>query len=312
MKAGYSNDLFLSSSLVIFYRKSGCLEGAHFVFGQLTLPNIVRKSVLMKLLVCLRRWGGVKMNSFTFSSVLKACRKLTDDGYYGRQVHAKAIKLGVNLKSYVQCGLVDMYGKFGLVRNARRVFEMNGVKKNAACWNAMLNAYIQHASCIEVVKAGYSNDLFLSSSLVIFYRKSGCLEGDGGGVKKNSFTFSSVLKACRKLTDDGYYGRQVHAKAIKLGVNLKSYVQCGLVDMYGKFGLVRNARRVFVMNGVKKNAACWNAMLNAYIQHGSCIEVVKVLYVMKGGGLEPRESLVNAVWFFCGSTNLENKFDKMF
>ncbi|CAK9152927.1 unnamed protein product [Ilex paraguariensis] len=155
MKAGYSNDLFLSSSLVIFYGKSGCLEGAHFVFGQLTLPNIVRKSVLMKLLVCLRRWGGVKMNSFTFSSVLKACRKLTDDGYYGRQVHAKAIKLGVNLKSYVQCGLVDMYGKFGLVRNARRVFEMNGVKKNAACWNAMLNAYIQHASCIEVVKVLY-------------------------------------------------------------------------------------------------------------------------------------------------------------
>ncbi|CAK9179428.1 unnamed protein product [Ilex paraguariensis] len=76
---------------------------------------------------------------------------------------------------------------------------------------------------------------------------------------------------------------------------LVSWMVCGLVDMYGKFGLVRDARRMFEMNGVKKNAACWNAMLNTYIQHGCCIEAVKVLYEMKGGGLEPRESLVNEV-----------------
>ncbi|CAK9170313.1 unnamed protein product [Ilex paraguariensis] len=164
MKAGYSNDLFLSSTLVSFYGKLGCLEGADFVFDQTSgrntvvwtayIANYCKEERFDEVIGVFKEMGreGVKKNSFTFSSVLKACGKLRDDGYCGRQVHANTIKLGVNLKSYVQCGLVDMYGKFGLVRDARRVFEMNGVKKNAACWNAMLNAYIQHGCCIEAVK----------------------------------------------------------------------------------------------------------------------------------------------------------------
>ncbi|CAK9168546.1 unnamed protein product [Ilex paraguariensis] len=76
------------------------------------------------------------------------------------------------------------------------------------------------------------------------------------------------------MRDGGYCGQQVHANAINLGVNLKSYVQCGLVDMYGKFGLVKDARRVFEIN-----AACWDAMLHGFIQHGLCVEAIKVLHM---------------------------------
>lgn len=43
------------------------------------------------------------------------------------------LKFGVVSKRYVQCGLVDMYSKVGLVTYAKRVFDMNQDRINGAC-----------------------------------------------------------------------------------------------------------------------------------------------------------------------------------
>ncbi|KAL5075397.1 hypothetical protein RYX36_014381, partial [Vicia faba] len=53
-------------------------------------------------------------------------------------------------------------------------------------------------------------------------------------VKKDSFTFSSVLKACGRMQNHGSCGEQVHADTIKLGFDSDSYVQCSLIAMYGR------------------------------------------------------------------------------
>ncbi|KAG5592352.1 hypothetical protein H5410_042866 [Solanum commersonii] len=125
------------------------------------------------------------------------------------------------------------------------------------------------------------------------------------GVKKNTFTFSSALKACGKLRDAGCCGQQVHATSVKVGLDTDSYVRCSLIDMYGKYGLLRDAQRVFNAREDKSNIACWNAMLMGCIQHGFGVEAMKVLYEMKEAGLQPHESLINEVLLVCGSSNIE-------
>ncbi|GJR42337.1 retrotransposon protein, putative, ty1-copia subclass [Tanacetum coccineum] len=113
------------------------------------------------------------------------------------------------------------------------------------------------------------------------------------GVRKNSFTLSSVLSACSKISDDGNCGEQVHANAIKLGLASKSYVLCGLVNMYGKFGLMNDAKRVFDMNESRRNRACWNAMLTSLVQNGCLVEAIKFLYQMRAAGVQPQELWLN-------------------
>ena len=127
------------------------------------------------------------------------------------------------------------------------------------------------------------------------------------GVRKNSFTLSSVLSACSKISDDGNCGEQVHANAIKLGLASKSYVQCGLVNMYGKFGLMNDAKRVFDMNESRRNRACWNAMLTSLVQNGCLVEAIKFLYQMRAAGVQPQELWLNKLRSLCGSEVIEIK-----
>ncbi|GJY97249.1 pentatricopeptide repeat-containing protein [Tanacetum coccineum] len=118
---------------------------------------------------------------------------------------------------------------------------------------------------------------------------------------------SSVLSACSKISDDGNCGEQVHANAIKLGLASKSYVQCGLVNMYGKFGLISDAKRVFNMNGSWRNRACWNAMLTYLVQNGCLVEAIKFLYQMRVAGVQPQELWLNKLRSLCGSEVAEIK-----
>ncbi|PSR91358.1 Pentatricopeptide repeat-containing protein [Actinidia chinensis var. chinensis] len=164
-KMDYSGNLFLSSSLINLYGKFGCREGVDFVFDHKGRRNSVvwtakivnncREEHFDEVLDGFREMGseGVKKNGFTFSSVLRACGRMEDDGQCGRQVHANEIKLGLESNDFVRGGLVDMYAKRGLLKNARTVFEViGGDKRTAACWNAMLTVYIQHEHCIEAIK----------------------------------------------------------------------------------------------------------------------------------------------------------------
>ncbi|GJZ26706.1 zinc finger, CCHC-type containing protein [Tanacetum coccineum] len=121
-------------------------------------------------------------------------------------------------------------------------------------------------------------------------------------VRKNSFTLSSVLSACSKIPDDGNCGEQVHANAIKLGLASKSYVQCGLVNMYGKFGLMNDAKRVFDMNESRRNRACWNAMLTSLVQNGCLVEAIKFLYQMRAAG-DKKEKTSDKVLSVFGRNN---------
>ncbi|GAV90153.1 PPR domain-containing protein/PPR_3 domain-containing protein [Cephalotus follicularis] len=220
--------------------------------------------------------------------VLKAC-VLTGNMGLGKQVHGFLLKLGgVNDSSSTASSLINFYGKFRCLDDATFVFDQM-LCRDTVIWTARIVNSCREGHFHEVI-----ND-FLGMGRQ--------------GIKWNSFTFSSVLKACAGINDGGECGRQVHANAIKLGIESDVFVQCGLIDMYRKCVLLIDAKRVFEMISHKRNPACWNAMLMGYLHNGFYVEAIKFLYKMKTAGMEVQESLVNEVRIVCGSKIHENSIE---
>ncbi|KAK4364776.1 hypothetical protein RND71_016134 [Anisodus tanguticus] len=136
--------------------------------------------------------------------------------------------------------LIKFYGEFGYQESADNVFD-HVPRCNTVVWTARIGNLCKEEKFEGTVRI--FNEMVRE------------------GVKKNSFTFSSVVKACGKLKDAGCCGQQVHATSVK--------------------GLLRDALRVFNAREDKSNIACWNAMLMGCIQHGFGVEAMKVLYEMK-------------------------------
>lgn len=68
-----------------------------------------------------------------------------------------------------------------------------------------------------------------------------CLLDDN--VEPNNYTFVSLFQACGSIPDLKQ-GRNLHADACKKGFTLNVFVGRNLVIMYGKFGVVMEAKDV--------------------------------------------------------------------
>ncbi|KAG8375214.1 hypothetical protein BUALT_Bualt10G0077100 [Buddleja alternifolia] len=218
--------------------------------------------------------------------VLKACI-CTMDFELGMQVHGWLWKMGYSRNVVLSSFLINFYGKLKCFEGAQSVFEQ-ARSRNTVVWTSRIVNFC-------------SDDNF--DGVVSVFKEMG-----REGVVKNRYTFSTVLKACGK-TRDIVFGRQVHANVMKLGLESDGFVQCALVDLYGKCGFLSDATKMFEIGKSKQNSACCNAMLKNFIQHGFCIEAIKILYDMKVARLIPCESVFNEVRLMCGSNVLENKMD---
>ncbi|GMG98617.1 hypothetical protein Nepgr_000457 [Nepenthes gracilis] len=218
--------------------------------------------------------------------VLKAC-VYTSNMSMGKLVHGWLIKSNYARDSFASTALINFYGKFGYIQESNSVFFDQ----------------IQMHSCHDpglwtVAIIGNCHEEHFDEVLCMF--KKMCR----AGIRKDQFVFSSVIKACGRVNDDGWCGQQVHANAIKVGVDSHVFVECSLVDMYGKFGLVGDAKKVFdLISCEKRNRACWNAMVKSCIENDLCVEAIKILYQMKAAGFQHQESLLNQVRIACGSSN---------
>ncbi|KAF3646776.1 hypothetical protein BC332_00956 [Capsicum chinense] len=292
----------LLNRLLLMLVSCGCFEHARQLFDKMRMRN--SKSWAAMIAGCVENGeyeGALRLFMEMQSEVgnLCKCGDVIDDGILvcvlkacvelmnlelGKQIHGWLLRLGNCESLALSSFLIKFYGEFGYLESADNVFD-HVPRCNTVVWTARIGNLCKEEEFEGVLR---------------IFR-----EMVREGVKKNSFTFSSVLKACGKLSDAGCCGRQVHASSVKVGLDTDGYVQCSLIDMYGKYGLLRDALRVFNAREDKSNIACWNAMLMGFIQHGCGVEAMKLLYEMKEAGLQPHESLINEVLLVCGSSNIE-------
>lgn len=300
VNSGLSLGLSLRNRFLLLFGYCGCMSIARQLFDDMHSKDsnswaaIIagymtsgEYSEVIDLFVEMQRYKYGDNNAVWFPyswilvCVIQACAA-TEDFELGRQIHGLLWKVDFEKNLFVCSSLIHFYGRNGCFVGADFVFDQVPCD-NTVVWTARLVNKCREGRFDEAVNV---------------FR-----EMVREGVKRNSFTYSSVLKACGRLGDGGQCGEQVHAHAIKFGVVSKSYVQCGLVDMYSKVGLVRYAKRVFDMNEDRKNGACWNAMLRGYMKDGDYIEAIKILYKMKAADLQPQESLLNELRSACGSSS---------
>ncbi|XP_022756712.1 pentatricopeptide repeat-containing protein At1g31790-like [Durio zibethinus] len=287
----------LLNRLLLMHVSCGHLEIARQLFDQMFLRDF--NSWAIMIVACLHAGDSeqaiayfvlmeqrnliFKFPAWIIVCLLKSC-VLTNNMELGKQLHGQLLKLGFSNDLSLSGSLINFYGNFSCLDDANYVFNQLS-RRNTVTWTAKIVN-----SCREDQFSKVIDDF---------------IEMGRQGIKKNSFTFSSVLKACAGMNDDGMSGRQVHANAIKLGLESDVFIQCGLINMYGKCRLVKDAEKAFEIVGDKRNIACWNAMLLGYVHNEFCIQAIKLLYRMKEAGIKVQESLINDVRIACASTKLE-------
>ncbi|XP_054820038.1 pentatricopeptide repeat-containing protein At1g31790-like [Prosopis cineraria] len=292
IRSGIDPPLSFLNRLLLMFASCGLVERARNLFDKMSVRDINSWATLLVayfddadyegaiylFLNMLDRVSISELPNWVMVCLLKAC-DYSMNLDLGKQVHGWLVKLDISDDVLLTCSLIRFYGKFKCLEDANIAFN-KVARHNTFSWTAKIVNDCREMHFCEVL-----ND----------FKKMG-----RQGIRKNSFTVSSVLKASGRMPSHEHCGEQAHASAIKLGLVSDAYVECGLIDMYGRTGLVREAKLVFEMIHNRTNVACWNAMLMGYMQNGRHIEAIKLLYHMKAVGLQPQESLLKELRIACG------------
>ncbi|XP_021717942.1 pentatricopeptide repeat-containing protein At2g03380, mitochondrial-like [Chenopodium quinoa] len=187
-----------------------------------------------------------------------------------QKVHALLTVHGVVDNLLCLTKLVSLYGSFGYLRIARKVFDKIP-NPDLYSFKVMIRWY-------------FLNELHLET--IMCYRcLRKCLR------ETDDIVFSIVLKACCELRDVNE-GRKVHCHIVKAG-SPDSFVLTSLVDVYAKCGEIDSARGVFE-EIEDRNVVSWTSLITGYVQN-DCSEEGLILFNRM------RESLVDANQFTLGS-----------
>ncbi|CAK9154434.1 unnamed protein product [Ilex paraguariensis] len=260
---------YIETKLVIFYAKCDVFDVAIHLFRRLRTQNAFSWAAITGLYsrmdlceeallgFCEMIENGVLADNFVVPNVLKACGSLQYLGF-GKGVHGYVVKLGFEDCDFVASSLVDMYGKCGVLRDAREVFD-NMVDRNVVAWNSMIASH---------VKNGMNED-----AITVFYHMR--MEG----IEPSHVTLVSLLSAAANLraVKDG---KQGHALSIVIGLNLNDILGSAIINFYSKVGLVQDAELVF-SRMVDKDVVTWNLLISCYMQHGQIENALNLCRLMR-------------------------------
>ncbi|KAL6652390.1 hypothetical protein ACP70R_011315 [Stipagrostis hirtigluma subsp. patula] len=276
-KMGSVPDQVTCVTIISTLASMGRLDDARTLLKKIHMPstvawNAVISSYAQSGLECevfsmyrdMRR-QGLRPTRSTFASVLSAAANVAafDEG---EQVHAAAVRHGLDANVFVASSLINLYVKHGCIADAKEVFDFSS-EKNIVMWNAMLNGFVQNELQEEAVQ-------------MFQYMRKVDLEAD-------EFTFVSVLSASINLYSLGL-GRQVHCMTIKNRMDANLFVANATLDMYSKLGATDIAKALFSLIP-DKDSVSWNALIVGLAHNEEEEEAVHMFKKMKLHGITPDE-----------------------
>ncbi|XP_058223344.1 pentatricopeptide repeat-containing protein At2g46050, mitochondrial isoform X2 [Rhododendron vialii] len=256
VKLGLCVNCFVSSALVDFYSKFGLVGDARCTFDCCLGKDLVLWNVMVScyvsnclekdalLVFSLMRLEGVNGDGFTFSNLLNASAVL-GCSVFGRQLHSLVISLSFDLDVVVASTLVDMYAKNENIEDARKTFD-EMVFRNIILWNTMIVGYGQHGDRKEAVEL-----------LVEMFRED---------LHPDELTLASVLSSCGNLSSFSEIV-QLHAYAIKVGLQTVLSIANSLINAYSKCGTIAVAFKCFSSIS-EPDIVSWASMIRAYAFNG--------------------------------------------
>ncbi|KAI4357942.1 hypothetical protein L6164_001856 [Bauhinia variegata] len=234
------------------------------------------------------RLEGLKMDQYTFGSVLTACGGLLAL-QEGKQVHAYIIRTDYKDNIFVASALVDMYCKCKDIKSAERVFKRMTCK-NVVSWTALLVGYGQNGYSEEAVKIFCDMQKY--------------------GIEPDDFTLGSVISSCANLASLEE-GAQFHARALVSGLISFLTVSNALVTLYGKCGSIEESHRLFNEMSIRDEVS-WTALVSGYAQFGKANETIRLFESMLTHGFKPDRVTFIGVLSACSRAGLVEKGQQIF
>ncbi|KAK6150647.1 hypothetical protein DH2020_015579 [Rehmannia glutinosa] len=289
VKTGFVNSVFVGSAMLDMYMKNGrVFEGCKF-FDEMPLRNVVSWTAIITGLVragfnsqglsyFAKMWtDGVDYDSYTFAIALKACADM-ELLYYGKEIHTRTIKKGVDTTSYVANSLAAMYNKCGKLAYGLRLFE-NMSKPDVVSWTSIITTYVQTGQEQQGIHS--------------FLRMRVC------DICPNEYTYAAVISGIANIARLDW-GQQLHAHVLQVGLVDSLSVANSLMTMYSKCGLSNSASTIF-HEMTKRDVISWSTIIAGYSQGGCGEEAFELLSWMRREGPKPTEFAISSVLSVCGS-----------
>ncbi|PHT55348.1 putative pentatricopeptide repeat-containing protein [Capsicum baccatum] len=289
IKVGLVTSVFVGSSLVDMYMKAGkVLEGCG-VFDGMPFRNVVSWTAVITGLVRAgyneeglvyfsEMWrDGIECDSYAYAIVLKAC---ADMGClnYGREMHTRIVKKGLDMSSYVANSLATMYNKCGKLNYGMCLFGRMRLR-DVVSWTTVITTYVQTG------QDRYGIQAFLGMK--------------ESSVTPNEYTFAAVVAACANLSRLDW-GVQLHANVLRVGFLDSLSVSNSIVTMYSKCGQLDLASLIFHEMS-RRDIVSWSTIIVGYAQGGCGEEALELLTWMRKEGPKPTEFALASVLSACGS-----------
>lgn len=258
--------VILYNALVVMYSRCGCVQTAFEVFNTMPKRDLISWNTMITAMVQnnLDYEGllltfemikeGLTADSVTLTALLSAASNL-GSLRIGKETHGYLIRHEIQwegMESYI----IDMYAKSGSVEIARRYFDNCLYSdRDQVTWNAMITAYTR-TSLTEQAVSVFHEMLQL-------------------GQNPNTVTLVSMLSVC-----DVDRGRQIHAFAVRNGLDKNLFLGISLIDTYSKCGDIANAEKVFEKLP-DKSTVTYNMMLSWFGQHGLAHKALKLFHSMQ-------------------------------
>ncbi|KAJ0975231.1 hypothetical protein J5N97_017196 [Dioscorea zingiberensis] len=181
----------------------------------------------------------------------------------GEQVHTQVLKMGFSSEVVIQTAVLKMYGMFGDLVSAQKVFDETS-QRDMVQWNALVAVYAQRNHPYEAI--------LVARTMVRGY------------VRPNEVTVVSITSACSQLKDL-QQGKLLHAYAIKNLLGFDMILSNALIDMHGchvcengRVGLGNLVDEYVEKNGYTNSVYMANALID---MHGKCGNIEKACQIFK-------------------------------
>lgn len=279
LKSGFISFVSIVTGLLHMYAKFGNVGHARSLFIQLQQKDFIVYSAMISayaqsefpfdafIIFKDMQLANQKPNEITFVSLLHASTMMADKGM-GESIHGHMKKAGYSSNTFLASALIDLYCKYGSIRQAKAIFdEMPG--KDLICWSSMINGYGIN---------GYGSEALETFSNML-----------NSGIMPNDAVFVSVLSACSHcgLDDEGW--DWFYAMEEKFHVSPKLAHYACMVDMLSRRGYVKEALKFVNKLPIEPDIRIWGALLAGCRKNSDSIEVAEVA-VHRLIGLDPENT----------------------
>ncbi|XP_024996625.1 putative pentatricopeptide repeat-containing protein At5g47460 [Cynara cardunculus var. scolymus] len=331
LRSGSTFNGFVSSALIDLYVKLDMLKDAHKLFDEIPEPGLVAWNSLisgyvrsgkfrkaLNLFLELER-SRIRSDSYSFTSVLSVCGQLSLIRF-GKAVHSRIVRFGVECSTFVSNCLIDMYGKCDHIEDAIKIFDEMWFKDTFS-WNSVIGASVRNQR-IELA-FGFLNRMpnpdtvsynEMINGIAQFGNMEQAIEILSTMPNPNSSSWNSILTGyvnrnrprnaleffnkmhSSDIRMDEFtfssilsgiarlgaltWGTLIHCCVVKSGLDESVVIGSSLIDMYSKSGQVNTAEFLFE-SLPGKNLVTWNAMISGYAHNENFTKVIQVFKQLK-------------------------------